>query len=108
MLIWHNQNNGKVVWWRLNNENRLMDESEDGGWGFVSKSVTVSSNWRLFKVLLQSSQNTLLWQNENNGKMVWWKTNSSWYLRSEDQESGWGFVSDYTTPSGYLAGEVFD
>lgn len=108
VLIWHNQNNGKVVWWRLSNANKLIDENQDGGWGFVSQNVTVSGNWKLFKVLQQDTQKTLLWQNENNGRMVWWKVNSSWTLRSEEQEDGWGFVADYSDPSGYIADQVFE
>ncbi len=108
VLIWQNHATGKVVWWRLNNDIELQDSSQNSGWGFVSENVTVSSAWKLCKVMQDSVYNTLFWQNEDTGNLVWWKLNSSWLLKSEEREDGWGFVSDNTSTAGFTLSEVFE
>ncbi len=108
VLIWQNQSNGKVVWWLLNDDNKLADATQGSGWGFVSDTVTVSSAWQLCKVLQQDAYNILFWQNQDSGKLVWWKLNSSWQLKSDEREEGWGFVSDNTNAEGYILSEVFE
>ena len=108
VLIWQNHATGKVVWWRLNNDIKLQDSSQNSGWGFVSENVTVSGAWKLCKVMQDSVYNTLFWQNEDTGSLVWWKLNSSWLLKSEEREDGWGFVSDNTSTAGFTLNEVFE
>jgi len=46
-LIWHNQNNGKAAYWRLNDSTQILNENRYSGWGYVSEGLTVSGGWRM-------------------------------------------------------------
>ncbi len=98
-IIWQNQSTGKVVYWKLSDSGTLADETRDSGWGFVSDSITVNSNWRLSSITTLNGTNVLLWQNQQSGKNVYWKLGSDNKLIDADQDSGWGFVTSLTLNS---------
>lgn len=95
MLTWQNQQTGKVVYWKLTDGCKLTNRTQDDGWGFVSDDITLNSNWHLAGPITSTSSNLLVWQNEVNGKAVWWKLNAnSCVLQDATKDSGWGFVSE--------------
>jgi streptogramin lyase len=98
-IIWQNQASGKVVYWLLETTGKLKSEVQNTGWGLVADSLTVNSNWRLSGVTTLSGTNVLLWQNQNNGKIVYWKLDSANKLVNATQNGGWGFVSSLTLAS---------
>jgi streptogramin lyase len=98
-IIWQNQSSGKVVYWLLNSTGALLSATKNEGWGYVSESLTVNSNWRLSSVTTLGGSNVLLWQNQSNGKIVYWKLDGANKLVNETKDSGWGFVSSLTLAS---------
>ena len=99
MLLWQNQSSGLVAYWKLNEQAKLINSTRDEGWGYVSGTL-VGSQWRLIGV---SGSNTLLWQNQSAGKVVWWRINENGKLPNTTRDNGWGFVSETLTgPSWYL------
>ncbi len=95
-LTWQNQQSGKVVWWKLTDACKLTNRTKGDGWGDVSDELTLNSEWYLAgPITSDSSNNLLIWQNENNGKAVWWKLNvNSCVLQDRTKNSGWGYVSE--------------
>jgi virginiamycin B lyase len=98
-IIWQNQSSGKVVYWLLTSTGALLSATKNEGWGYVSESLTVNSNWRLSSVTTLGGSNVLLWQNQSNGKIVYWKLDGSNKLINETKDSGWGYVSSLTLAS---------
>ncbi len=97
-LLWQNQSNGKVAWWKLGADScKIANNTQDDGWGYVSDSITLDSSWRLADSLEQDGSRYLLWQKESNGKVAWWKIDSSCKLANETQNDGWGYVCEELT-----------
>ncbi len=97
VLFWQNVNTGKVVYWRLNDGYRLTDE-DDSGWNYVSDQLLMNSEWAYSDLASTGSGNFLLWQNLDNGKVVYWKLNTaSPTIRNNTQDDGWGYVDEEVT-----------
>lgn len=92
-MIWHSQESGKVIWWKLNNEGNQMDNEQGSGWDYVSEDVTLNSNWSLAGTTVVGDYDTLIWHNQVSGKIAYWKLNSDKSLKSSDQGDGWDFVA---------------
>lgn len=107
-LIWQNQTNGKVVYWRLEDDATLKNKTQGDGWDFVTDSMKVKSNWRLAGGAAVGGEQTLVWHNEASGKVVFWRLNDGARLVNESRGEGWDFISgEVTVPSGWrLAGVV--
>jgi hypothetical protein len=93
-IFWQNTSTGKVVYWKLGNDAKLVNATRDDGWGYVSDNIAVKQGWRLATTTTLGGVNILYWQNQNNGAVAYWKLNSSNKLLDENQDSGWGFVAD--------------
>jgi hypothetical protein len=46
-LLWHNENNGRVAYWRINSAIKLTNETQNSGWGLVSDTLRMSGGWTL-------------------------------------------------------------
>ncbi len=98
-MIWHNQDSGKVIWWKLNNEGNQLDGNQGSGWDYVSEDITLSSNWSLAGTTVVGDYDTLIWHNQKSGKIAYWKLNSDKTLKNGDQGDGWDFVAPTITLS---------
>jgi uncharacterized delta-60 repeat protein len=92
-LFWQNQGNGKIAYWRLTSEGKLLNATQDSGWGFVS-SLTLANQWRQVGVV---NGNGLVWHGQSYGKIAWWLLGDDAKLTSVLKDTGWGFVSDNLT-----------
>jgi uncharacterized delta-60 repeat protein len=97
VILWQNQSSGKVVFWKIGTDCKLTSEVKDTGWGFVSDTLTVNSAWRLAGITEIDGVKILVWQNQNTGKVVWWRLTGEMKLLNANKEGGWGFVSDNLT-----------
>jgi hypothetical protein len=106
VIIWQNQSTGKAAFWKIGTDCKLISETKDTGWGFISDTVTVNSAWRLAGVTEIDSVKLLYWQNQSSGKVAWWRLTDAVKLYSESKDSGWGFASDTLTLNSFwrLAG----
>ncbi len=96
-MLWQKTSNGKVAWWKLGDDGKLTNDTQDDGWGFVSDELTLDSAWTLGGVAEIDSLPVLIWQKQSNGKVAYWKLTASCKLQNTTQDSGWGFVSDSLT-----------
>ncbi len=93
-LIWHNQDSGKIVFWKLNDEKKLIDTEQGSGWDFVAPNITLTTVWRLVDVREIDGEKALYWYNEKNGKAAWWKLTDDCYIKNETKGEGWDFAAD--------------
>ncbi len=93
-IIWQNQSQGQVAYWRIDGGGRLKNTTEGDGWGLVSDTLLVKSAWSLVDILEVGGQKTLIWQNQSNGKVVYWRLTDGAVLKNRTQGDGWDYVSD--------------
>ena len=105
-LIWQNQTSGKVVYWRLGDDATLKNTTQGDGWDYVADSLVVNSNWRLAGGASVGDVQTLFWQNQESGKVTYWRLTDGARLVNETRGDGWDFVADdLVVPAGWtLAG----
>ncbi len=96
-MIWHSQDSGKVVWWKLNNEGNQINNDQGSGWDYVTEEVTLSSNWKLAGTTEIGGKDTLIWHNQDSGKIVFWKLNDEKKLESSVRGESWDFVATNIT-----------
>ncbi len=98
LLLWRNNDNGKVAFWRLNTDGQL-DTSQDGGWGYVSDNLTMSASWQLEGEMTLSGYRALFWRNTDSGEVVYWQLSNEGKILNETEGDGWGNVSnEYRVP----------
>ncbi len=109
-MLWQNASNGQVVYWKLNTDSpTLTNRTQDNGWGYVDSEATLNSDWRLGASFYDSNVGQVLtWQNQQSGKVVWWKLTDACKLTNRTQNEGWGYVSDELTLNSewHLAGPI--
>ncbi len=97
-LLWRNTGGaGKMVYWKLNDSFQLSSTTEGEGWGFISSSLGLDSSWSFVGTVDIDDNTSLIWQNQSQGKFIYWKLNSGCTLKNDTQDNGWGYVSDDVT-----------
>ncbi len=97
-LVWQKQTSGKVAWWKLGDDGKLTNDTQNDGWGYVSDTLTLNSAWRLAAITDLGGYKNLIWQQQSNGKVAFWKLNTNGCtLQNTSQGDGWDYVSDSIT-----------
>lgn len=96
-LVWQKLTSGKVAYWKLDSDYKLLNETQDSGWAYISDTLTLNSAWSLAGITQVDSNNILFWQKQTNGKVAWWRLDDDGKLANETKNDGWGYVSDSLT-----------
>ena len=95
VLFWRNLVSGVVAFWRLNADNKLLDELQGSGWGYVAEGVDLTKGWVLGGIVEINGATTMVWRNEDAGQVAFWRINATNCTMQDLQKgSGWGLVSD--------------
>ncbi len=86
-LFWRNTQSGQVMYWRTNDDGTIINDTEDEGWGLVC-DTPVADNWRFVGALHVDGVPVLLWQDEENTRLVYWKLNPNGTLQNTEEK--WG------------------
>ena len=80
-LIWQNSINGNVVYWQMNGTQFVTS-------GFLAFGAQVGTEWKIVATtdVTGDGKPDLIWQNKNNGYVVYWQMNGT-------QHVGTGFIT---------------
>ncbi len=91
-LIWRSSDTGEVRYWRLDDDGRILNETENSGWGAVSDK-TLDAAWSYGGGLEVDGRPTIFWQPGTNTKVAYWRLGSDARLENRTLDDGWGWVT---------------
>ncbi len=91
-LFWQNQESRKVVYWRLGDDGRLLDQTEGSGWGFLDRNLSIGRTYLAMGLLDAGEERALIWLDTSNGETLYWKLAGSGVLKNRDKNDGWGVI----------------
>ena len=108
-VLFLSNTSGLVVYWKLNSNGTLTNHTKGDGWDFVSDSGFLPP-WTIATIQPNAdglNGDNLIWQNTGNGKLVYWKLDSTGKLLNRTKDSGWGYIDDSQPASTWIAKEVY-
>ncbi len=106
VVLFHNKDNGRTVYWRLNSNGLLVNRTQGSGWDNIDSTkyfqgiLTADKGWvagPYYPNADSQGHAQLVWYNTQNARVSWWKLNSNVTLKSTTE--GDGFGSWWTLPS---------
>lgn len=100
-LVLSNDAAGKVVYWKLDSNGKLMNGTRGSGWNYVNDTSVSTRDLRL--VALQQNADSdgndhLLWENRRAGLRIYWKLNSNGTLANRTRGDGWDYLTTSPIP----------